>query len=231
MTRPITTLFLLQSLDGKISTGSTDNRDVDKDIPSIPGDPSAGLQQYKDAELETDLWSLNSGRVMAKIGGNNNSLDNVSRVEMVSFVIIDNNYLTSNGVRYFSLRFGKLVIITSNPNHPAFKVKDEYANIIIIKYSGSLNPVWMLKELYKLGCEQLTIQTGGTLNQLFLKYHLIDKVNVVIWPALVGGKNVSTLIDGDDPKTLSDIGILKLTECKVLRNSYIELFYDVVNSK
>ena len=34
MRRPITTLFLLQSLDGKISTGPSDKFDVDKDIPN-----------------------------------------------------------------------------------------------------------------------------------------------------------------------------------------------------
>ena len=31
MNRPITTLFMLESLDGKISSGSSDNLDVDKD--------------------------------------------------------------------------------------------------------------------------------------------------------------------------------------------------------
>ncbi len=34
MNRPITTLFMLESLDGKISRGSSDNLDVDKDFCS-----------------------------------------------------------------------------------------------------------------------------------------------------------------------------------------------------
>ena len=37
MDRPITTLFMLMSVDGKISTGATDNLDVDKDFPKIVG--------------------------------------------------------------------------------------------------------------------------------------------------------------------------------------------------
>ena len=36
--RPITTLFMLESLDGKISTGSTDNLDADKDFCKIDGE-------------------------------------------------------------------------------------------------------------------------------------------------------------------------------------------------
>ena len=37
MDRPVTTLYMLMSVDGKISTGATDNMDVDKDLPKIEG--------------------------------------------------------------------------------------------------------------------------------------------------------------------------------------------------
>jgi len=37
MDRPITTLFMLMSVDGKISTGSSDEMDVDRDFSKIPG--------------------------------------------------------------------------------------------------------------------------------------------------------------------------------------------------
>lgn len=50
MDRPITTLFMLMSVDGKISTGAT------------------------------DFWSLNSGRVQEKIGINMKELPNKSPV-------------------------------------------------------------------------------------------------------------------------------------------------------
>ena len=37
MNRPVTTLFMLMSVDGKISTGAADDLDVDRDFPQIPG--------------------------------------------------------------------------------------------------------------------------------------------------------------------------------------------------
>ena len=37
MDRPVTALFMLMSLDGKISTGALDALDVDKDFPKISG--------------------------------------------------------------------------------------------------------------------------------------------------------------------------------------------------
>ena len=57
--KPITTLFMLMSVDGKISTGAVDELDVDRDFPRING-VKEGLYQYYEIEKTTDLWSLNS---------------------------------------------------------------------------------------------------------------------------------------------------------------------------
>ena len=97
MNRPITTLFMLMSVDGKISTGATDDLDVDKDFPKIAG-VREGLHQYYEIEQTTDLWALNSGRVQAKLGVNAKKMPDRTPV---SFVIIDNKHLDENGIRYF----------------------------------------------------------------------------------------------------------------------------------
>jgi 2,5-diamino-6-(ribosylamino)-4(3H)-pyrimidinone 5'-phosphate reductase len=60
--RPITTLFMLMSADGKISTGDNDSLDMDQDFPKIDG-IKEGLHQYYEIEETTDLWSFNTGRV------------------------------------------------------------------------------------------------------------------------------------------------------------------------
>ncbi len=54
MDRPITTLFMLMSLDGKISPGASDELDVDKDFPMIDG-LKEGLPQYYEIEQTTDI--------------------------------------------------------------------------------------------------------------------------------------------------------------------------------
>lgn len=51
MDRPITTLFMLVSVDGKISTGATDDLDVDRDFPKIVG-VQEGLHQYYEIERQ-----------------------------------------------------------------------------------------------------------------------------------------------------------------------------------
>lgn len=55
-------MFMLMSVDGKISTGSSDELDVDKDFPNITG-VKEGLHQYYEFEQMSDLWSFNTGRV------------------------------------------------------------------------------------------------------------------------------------------------------------------------
>lgn len=126
MDRPITTLFMLMSVDGKISTGSTDELDVDRDFPKISG-VKEGLHQYYEIEQTTDLWSFNTGRVQAKMGVNEKELPDKTPV---SFVLLDNHHLTEHGVRYFCAKSKQAVVITSNASHPAFHVDADNLHII-----------------------------------------------------------------------------------------------------
>jgi len=73
----------------------------------------------------------------------------------------------------------------------------------------------------------------GTLNAVLLREGLIDRVSVVVAPILIGGKNTSTLIDGESLHTLKDLKLvrpLKLQTCKKLKNSYLHLVYQVMNN-
>lgn len=225
MTRPITTLFMLMSVDGKISSGVTDNLDFDKDFPHIEG-VKEGLQQYYDIEQTTDLWSLNSGRVQAKMGVNEK---NLPAKTPVSFVLIDNHHLTEHGVRYFCARSKEFVVVTENESHPAFGVREKNLHIILQDKLDLVNMLCQLKE--RFGCERITIQTGGTLNGLFLRNKLFDYIDIVVAPVLVGGKDTTTLIDGEaifTTQQLSELGVLKLESVQTLKGSYLRLRYKVV---
>jgi len=224
MKRPFTTLFMLMSVDGKISTGATDKLDVDKDFPKISG-LKEGLSQYYEIEQTTDLWSFNTGRVQAKMGVNEKHLPAKTPV---SFVLLDNTHLNENGIKYFCAKSKEFVLLTSNKNHPAFNVKEDNLHIFC-KENLSLKE--SLEYLYSLGCERLTVQSGGTVNSLFLREKLFDAVDIVVAPVLIGGKDTATLIDGKSlmsEEELSLLGVLKLTDCTVLKDSYLRLRYEVV---
>lgn len=225
MNRPITTLFMLMSVDGKISTGATDAVDVDQDFPKLSG-VKEGLHQYYEIEQETDLWSFNTGRVQAKLGVNQKEPPEKTPV---SFVLLDNHHLTEQGVRYFCAMSREFVLITSNESHPAFAVVEPNLHIIFQKEPNLPDALRRLQEEY--GCQRLTVQSGGTVNGLFLREKLLDFVNIVIAPVLIGGRDTPTLIDGQSltsVQELSKLGILRQIEVKALENSYVQLRYQVV---
>ena len=224
--KPITTLFMLMSVDGKISPGASDSLDVDKDFPNITG-LKEGLPQYYEIEQTTDLWSFNTGRVQEKMGANEKPFP---KKTPVSFVLLDNSLLTEHGVRYFCARSKEFVLITSNKNHPAYNVKEANLHIIYQEELSLEAALITLKEKY--GCERITIQSGGTINGMFLREKLFDYVDIVVAPVLIGGKNTSTLIDGSsitNEDELGSLGVLQLENCKTLDNSYIRLRYKVIS--
>lgn len=226
MDRAVTTLFMLMSVDGKISTGSSDELDVDKDFPNITG-VKEGLHQYYEFEQMSDLWSFNTGRVQQKMGVNE---EDFTAKSPVSFVLLDNHHLTEHGIRYFCQLSKEFVLITQNPAHPAFLVKEDNLHIIMQDTLDLAGALEILKEDY--GCSRLTVQSGGTLNGLFLRKKLLDYIDIVVAPILIGGKDTATLIDGASITSVDDLhalGVLKLEACDVLKNSYIRLRYKVIN--
>lgn len=229
MSKPITTLFMLESLDGKINSGNNDNLDVDKDWCQIDG-VKEGLHQYYEIETTTDFYSLNTGKVMAKIGVNERT-EYHDKVDC-RFIIIDNKpHLNEKGIDYLCHWVDKLILVTTNKNHIAYSLQEKYDNLDILFYV-SLNLNVLLSDIgKKYNAEAITIQSGGTLNAKFLRENLIDYVNVVIAPLLVGGKETSTLVDGESITSsteLSKLKAMKLIECNQLENSYIQLKYKVL---
>lgn len=229
--RPFTTLFLIQSLDGKISTGDVDTLDVDKDFKRIVG-VKEGLRQYYDLEMRTDKVSLNSGRVMAKIGVNSRTTE--PKKIPVSFIIIDSKpHLNEKGVAYLAKWVEMLYLVTANKAHPAIELKKNYPNIEILYYDNKVDLADLLtkmKQKYKVN--RITIQSGGTLNARFVREGLIDNISVVIAPLLIGGRDTQSLIGGESLHTEEDllkIKPLKLIKNETLRNSYIHVKYKVIN--
>lgn len=227
--KPITTLFMLESLDGKISSGNNDNLDADKDWCQING-VKEGLYQYYEIETTTDFYSLNTGRVMAKIGVNERT-EYHDKIDC-RFIIIDNKpHLNEKGIDYICHWVDKLILVTTNKNHVAYSLREKYDNLDILFYNDLDLKTLLIDMSKKYDAKAITIQSGGTLNGKFLRDNLIDYVNVVIAPLLIGGKDTSTLIDGESiisSKELDKLKALKLIECKQLDNSYVQLKYEVI---
>jgi len=227
-----TTLCLVISLDGKITTGATDNLDSDKDWKRIVG-VKEGFAQYYKVEQSLGPNYINSGRVLEKVGFNEKKI--MPEKEPLKFVVIDRKpHLNKNGIKYLCNWLEKLFIVTNNPKHPAFELKSEYDNMEIIYYKTDIDFADLLVKLKKkYGIEKIAIETGGTLNAIFFRNGLVDHIKIVVAPLIVGGKDTSSLVDGfslTEQAQLHLLKALKLKECKKLENSYLLLEYDVINN-
>jgi len=229
--RAETTLCLVMSLDGKITTGSTDNLDSE-DWKRIVG-VKEGFSQYYKVEQSLGPNYLNSGRVLEKVGFNNKK--EVPQKEPLRFVVVDRKpHLNKNGINYLCNWLEKLFIVTSNAEHPAFGLKRKHKNLEILYYENEIDFADLLVKLkknYKM--EKITIETGGTLNSVFFRKGLIDYVKIVVAPLIVGGKDTSSMVDGFSLTELTQLHFLKalkLKECKKLENSYLLLEYNVINN-
>ncbi len=226
MNLPQTTLFMLMSFDGKISTGSVDERDFDKDLPNIAG-AKEGLQQYYALEEKTDLFSFNTARNMAKVGWN----DQKKSIEKlpVEFVIVDNKpHLTTLGVENLIKRTKKLYIVTTNADHPALAIESD--SLEVISYEQAIDFTNLFERLKQNGADRLTVQSGGEMNANLLRLGLINNLSIVVAPILVGGRDTSTLIDGDSLSSVEDlqkVRTLELISINPLENSYVHALYKV----
>lgn len=225
---PVTTLFMLMSMDGKISTGAVDHRDFDRDLPRIPG-VSEGLGQYYRLEQGTGRFSLNTGRVLAKVGWNETKTD-ITRLP-VSFVVVDNQHLTDLGVRNMLQRSERLIVATSNRRHPSIAFDDP--RLVTIEADGRIDFTHLFGQLADLGVHELTVQSGGTLNAALVRAGLINYLSVVVAPVLVGGKDTPTLLDGDPVDGDDDLNLLRplqLIGVRQMEHSYLHLQYAVASS-
>jgi len=219
------------SLDGKITTGSTDNLDSDIDWKRIVG-VKEGFAQYYRVEQSLGPNYLNSGRVLEKVRINDKKT--VPEKEQLRFVVIDRKpHLNKNGINYLCNWLEKLFVVTNNPKHPAIALRKEYNNLEIIYYETEIDFADLLVKLKKnYATEKITVESGGTLNSMFFRSGLIDHIKIVVAPLIVGGKDTSSLVDGfslTDPTELHLLKALRLKNCEKLENSYLLLEYDVIN--
>jgi 2,5-diamino-6-(ribosylamino)-4(3H)-pyrimidinone 5'-phosphate reductase len=230
--RPITTLFLLVSVDGKITTGDVDELDTDRDFSRLRG-VREGLHRYYELEQELALVSFNSGRVLAKVGANERRWES-DEPDVVTFIVVDSKpHLTTAGCEYLARRSRPLFLITANPAHPAIALAGRYPHIRTLLYADGIDFSDAMRRLrVDHGIERLTIQSGGGLNAHLLRLGLIDFVSLVMAPCLVGGRNTQSAIGSESLHSQADLRhlrALRLLGCGPLGDGYLHLRYEVIN--
>ena len=79
----------------------------------------------------------------------------------------------------------------------------------------------LLRILSKRKIKTLLVEGGGTVNWEFVKQGLVDELIITITPFLVGGKNSTTLIDGEGFSLIRKASKLKLKKADRIGNEIV----------
>jgi|GEM_PF-6639541 len=177
MKRPISTLILPISADGKLV--SRDSIITDKD-PSWRVQPhvTGYLQQFYDFST-SDSYTLTTGEVMA-LSGVNHKISKPEK-EDLSLVVLDfTQSLSTNGVTY---------------------LEQTVKNLLIIK--DPLTPKEIMDLLNRHKIKNLTIHSTP-MNALWIQDNLVDYLTLIIYPLIVGESGTPvTSLGLSKPKTLT----------------------------
>lgn len=224
MLKPVTTLFMLMSLDGRINMGnSTEDLDRSNEFVRFAFDENSSK----------DLCSLNTGKVMQKIGINEKT-DIPEKNDFKRVIIDKNSDINENGINYLCHLSDTVFLITNNKEHPAFCVKNYYKNLEILYYENEIDLKEILEKLKtKYQIDKITIQSGGVLNEEFLRAGLFDYLNIIIAPVLLGEDSNSTKNSKKSITTVEELNrlsALELLECNEIEDSYVQLKYKVIHN-
>lgn len=224
MNRPITTVFMLQSIDGKISFNNTGRLDFDDRIPMLKWS-AKGLDHYYAAELSMDDTTLISGKTLEIVGWNEKV---VSENKELTLVVIDNNHLTREGLLRLHNSNRRIILVTRRLWY--LENMDKLPYDVIYYREDKCSIADILDVLYKkYGIKYVTVQGGGEINASLFKERCVDYIDIVIAPFIVGGKNTPGCVGGeslsDDADVREVINEYSLISVDSVGDSYVLVRY------
>tara|TARA_B110000438_G_scaffold256546_1_gene264084 strand:+ start:1044 stop:2129 length:1086 start_codon:yes stop_codon:yes gene_type:complete len=200
--RPLISVKLAMTLDGKIATKTNESKWITNEesrnrVHEIRG--------YSDAII-TGINSVIHDNPKL------NSRINKSYIGNPKYrVILDNHgKLDENYEIYSNQDIGKVIWFTMDN----IKRKNLPNHITQIKCTENIKINDVIKELNKLDCNSILVESGGTLMGSFFDQRKVDKVYAFIAPTIFGGKDSPTSVEGN--------GIIKIKDRINLNISSIE---------
>ncbi|MFZ5365479.1 MAG: dihydrofolate reductase family protein [Patescibacteria group bacterium] len=194
--RPYVFLVTGMSLDGKISNykrtcspiSSDDNRDMlyDGRIRADAVMVGGRTLLLDDSALDVKTEERQNKRVQL---GKTKQPMKVAVVSDASDLKLDSDFLTrGNG--------DKIIFTTERTSKEKIRELEKVCKIFVIG-NEKVDLKQALAKLKKFGVKELMVEGGGELIYSLFKYDLVDEINLKIGDIILGGRNASTLCDGD----------------------------------
>lgn len=101
----------------------------------------------------------------------------------------------------------------------------KYPVKIIVSGKNRIDIKKLLKILQKQNIKIILLEGGGTLNWEFIRKELVDELIVTITPYIIGGKNATTLVEGDGFSKIINSPKLQLQNITRQKNEIVLHYY------
>ncbi len=206
--RPFVTLKIAATLDGKIATAAGESR-------WITGARARAYTHHLRNRIDAVLVGL--GTVLAD---DPNLTARAGRgTRDPHRVIVDERLATPPGAKALAPREGSMAIVATTRRAPALRrrrLERRGARVLTAASRGGLVDLRdLMRRLGGLGITSVLVEGGGELNASALRCDVVDKVIVMLAPALLGGRDAIGAIGGRSPGRLRDA--IRLRETVVRR--------------
>ena len=224
---PFVTLKMAQSLDGKIASRTGNSRWISGPVArnwvhSLRASVDAILVG-KNTVLRDNPRLTVSSRLYEPKGSERNG-------KAPWRIVLDEKGALPMKARMFKSK-GPILLVCSEKFFKRVTQKFKHTQITILPLksdSGKLNLAQLLKRLGKLGIASLLVEGGGEVAWSFLEKGFVDKIEWIIAPKIIGGRDAKTSVEGLGIASLSQTPSIQWT--KTMRLGTDILIEGYVNS-
>ena len=141
-------------------------------------------------------------------------------------VVVDSNARTPLDARVLNEDAETVIAVTKAAPKDRAAELEKRADVVVCGES-KVDLKCLMEELYKRGVKTLLLEGGATLNWGMFEEDLVDEVKVGISPAIVGGKDALSLVEGEGFEKIREGVRLKLKKHYPLGRDLI-LEYEVL---
>ena len=124
-----------------------------------------------------------------------------------------------------------IIAVTSRASINKIKKIQDRGAMVIVAGKRDVNLRKVFSIVQNIGIQRVLVEGGGEINWSVIRQRLIAELIVTIAPVIVGGRDATTLVEGDGYRRISKAIKLNLTKVSRQRNGEVVLCYRLASGE
>jgi 2,5-diamino-6-(ribosylamino)-4(3H)-pyrimidinone 5'-phosphate reductase len=122
-----------------------------------------------------------------------------------------------------------IVAVTELAHTDTINRIEKMGAVVIVSGKKTVNLKKVLSTVKKMGIKRILVEGGGEINWSFFSQGLVNELIVTIAPRIVGGRQATTLVEGEGYPSISSGVKLQLQKVQMQTNGELVLYYKLRN--